>query len=237
LLATLLLRENHFMSLKELIRRYALEELGFDFAGFASAEEYKDYTKPWVRTIVVLGLEAWDDVFDMVIFRARGGGFDIYYVYEEVMAEKALKLCIYLRDLGFRAEHEPYGLPLKQVAVKAGVGCYGKNSMIINPVYGSRLRLTSVVTDAIVEPDAPFERDLCGECDACIRACPLYAIREPYKIDPRRCVNSLAPPSRDVDADVLEVAPELLKRPTENSIILCSMCQAVCPYNRRAKDF
>jgi epoxyqueuosine reductase len=146
-------------------------------------------------------------------------------------------LCVYLKGLGFRAEHEPYGLPLKRVAVKAGAGCYGKNSMIINPAYGSRLRLTCVVTDADVEPDAPFEGDLCGECDACIRACPLHAIKEPYKIDARRCVNSLAPPSRDVDADVLEMAPKLLRKPTRNSIILCSICQTVCPYNKRAKNF
>jgi len=225
------------MPLKELIRKYALEGAGFDFVGFASAKDFKGYVRPWAKTIVVLGLEAWDEVFDMVIFRAKRSGFDIYYVYEEVMAEKALKLCIYLRGLGFRAEHEPYSLPLKQVAVKAGAGCYGKNSLIINPMYGSKLRLTCVITDVDIEPDAPFESDLCGNCEACIRACPLHAIREPYKIDPRRCVNSLAPPSRDVDVDVLEMAPKLLKRPTENSLILCSVCQAVCPYNKRAKNF
>jgi len=211
--------------------------VGFDFAGFASAEDFRGFVKSWVRTIVVLGLEAWDEVFDLVIFREKEGGFDIYYVYEEVMAEKALKLCIYLRGLGFRAEHEPYGLPLKQVAVKAGAGCYGKNSLIINPTYGSKLRLTCVVTDADVEPDAPFKGNLCGACDACMRACPLQAIREPYKIDAKRCVNSLAPPSRDVDVDVLEMATRLLKRPTKNSMILCSVCQAVCPYNKRAKNF
>jgi epoxyqueuosine reductase QueG len=225
------------MSLKELIRRRALEEAGFDFAGFASAQDFKEYVKPWAKTIVVLGLEAWDEVFDVAIFRAKRDRFDVYYVYEEIMAEKALKLCIYLRDMGFRAEHEPYGLPLKRVAVKAGAGCYGKNSMIINPLYGSRLRLTCVVTDADVEPDPPFEGDLCGECDACVRACPLHAIKEPYRIDARRCVNSLAPPPRDVDVDVLEMAPKLLKRPTENSMILCSICQKVCPYNKRAKNF
>jgi len=225
------------MSLKELIRKYALEEVGFNFASFASAEDFRDYVMPWARTIVVLGLEAWDEVFDMAIFRAKESGFDVYYVYEEVMAEKALKLCIYLGGLGLRAEHRPYDLPLKQVAIRAGVGCYGKNSLIINPVYGSKLRLTCVVTDAIVEPDAPFKGDLCGKCEACIRACPLHAIREPYKIDARRCVNSLVPPSRDVDADVLEMAPKLLKRPTENSLILCSICQVVCPYNKRVKNF
>ena len=225
------------MSLKELIRRYALEEVGFDFAGFSSAEDFRDFVKSWVRTIIVLGLEAWDEAFDMVIFRERGGRFDVYYVYEEVMAEKALKLCVYLRALGLRAEHEPYCLPLKQVALKAGAGCYGKNSLIINPIYGSKLRLTCVVTDANVEPDAPFKGDLCGACDVCMRACPLQAIREPYKIEARRCVNSLAPPSRDVDVDVLEMATKLLKRPAKNSMILCSVCQVVCPYNKRAKDF
>ncbi|MEM0232465.1 MAG: 4Fe-4S double cluster binding domain-containing protein [Candidatus Nezhaarchaeales archaeon] len=225
------------MTLKDEIREYANRVLGLNCVKFVAAHDFKDYVEPWVKTIILLGIETWDDAFDMVLFRAKGNEVDIYYVYEVIMAEKALKLCLHLRDLGFKAKHEPYRLPLKQVAVKAGAGCYGKNSLIITPEYGSRIRFTCIVTDVDLEPDPPFKADLCGECNLCMKACPLNAIREPYRIDVKRCVNSLAPPSKEVVRDVMELAPKLLRRPTENAMILCSICQDVCPYNRRVKNF
>lgn len=225
------------MHLKDEVREYASRVLGFDCVRFVTTCDFKDYVETWVKTIILLGIEAWDEVFDVVLFKAKGNEVDIYYVYEVIMAEKALKLCLYLKDLGFKAKHEPHRLPLKRVAVKAGAGCYGKNSLIISPQYGSRIRFTCVITDAKLEPDPPFIGDLCGECDLCMKACPLNAIREPYKIDARRCVNSLTPPSRDVDPDVIELAPKLLRRPTENAVILCSICQSICPYNKGVKNF
>lgn len=220
------------MSLKEELREYASKALGLEFIGFASTRDFKDRVEAWARTIILLGIEVWDEAFDMAIFRVKNSKIDVYYVYELVLTEKALKLCLYLRDLGFKAKHTPYDLPLKQIAVKAGAGCYGKNSLIINPRFGPKIRFTCVITDADIEPDLPFEEDLCGECDKCIKACPLQAIREPYKVDTRRCVNSLSPPPREVDEDVAEVASKLLKKPTERTLILCSRCQRVCPYNR-----
>lgn len=222
---------------KDEVREFAIRVLGLDCVKFAAACDFKDYVEVWAKTIILLGMEAWDEAFDMVLFKAKGDEGHIYYVYEVIMTEKALKLCLYLRDLGFKAKHEPYRLPLKQVAAKAGAGCYGKNSLIISPQYGSRIRFTCIVTDADLEPDPPFKDDLCGKCDLCMKACPLNAIREPYKIDARRCVNSLTPPSREVDRDVIELAPKLLRKPTEKSLILCSICQAVCPYNKCVKNF
>ncbi|MEM4576994.1 MAG: 4Fe-4S double cluster binding domain-containing protein [Candidatus Nezhaarchaeales archaeon] len=220
------------MSLKEELRGYAIEVLGLEFVGFASVKDFKDFVEAWARTIILLGIEVWDEAFDMAIFRVKDGSIDVYYVYELILTGKALKLCLYLRDLGFKAKHVPYDLPLKQIAVKAGAGCYGKNSLIVNPRFGSKIRFTCVITDADIEPDLPFEEDLCGKCDACMKACPLQAIRVPYKVDSRRCVNSLSPPPREVDEDVVEVASKLLKKPTERTLILCSQCQRVCPYNR-----
>ena len=38
------------------------------------------------------------------------------------------------------------------------------------------MRYVTVVTDAELEPDQPLEAD-CGECLACVRACPASAIR------------------------------------------------------------
>lgn len=216
---------------------YTTKTLGFSVVGFASPNDFRGYVDEWVKTIIALGIDVWDEAFDLVLFRNKGNKVEVYYVYEVILAEKALRLCLYLRDMGFRAQHEPYRLPLKVVACKAGVGAYGKNSLIINPTYGSRVRFTCVITDADVEPDSPLEEDLCGNCDNCIKACPLEAIYEPYKVDPSRCVNSLPPPRREVSEETLKMASKLLSKPTKNSLILCSLCQVVCPYNEREKVY
>jgi len=59
----------------------------------------------------------------------------------------------------------------------AGLGWWGRNNLLVNPQFGSRFRLVSVLTDAPVEPDRPLERD-CGTCVACVSVCPAAAIGE-----------------------------------------------------------
>ena len=58
----------------------------------------------------------------------------------------------------------------------AGLGWWGRNNLLINPEFGSRVRYVSVLTDAPLEPDKPLERD-CGKCVACLCVCPADAIR------------------------------------------------------------
>lgn len=72
----------------------------------------------------------------------------------------------------------------KSWAVEAGLGWIGRNSLLANPRLGSFLLLGEVVTTAELEPDAPFVRDGCGTCRACVDACPVAAIR-PDRTDRR----------------------------------------------------
>jgi epoxyqueuosine reductase len=64
----------------------------------------------------------------------------------------------------------------KMAATSAGLGWIGKNGLLINPDYGPRLSLATVLTDARLSPDVPIERCLCGECMLCIEHCPSKAI-------------------------------------------------------------
>jgi epoxyqueuosine reductase QueG len=59
----------------------------------------------------------------------------------------------------------------------AGLGWRGRNNLLVNPRFGSRFRLVSVLTDAPLECGKPLTRD-CGVCRACIGVCPAQAIRE-----------------------------------------------------------
>ena len=67
--------------------------------------------------------------------------------------------------------------PHKTAATCAGLGWIGKSGLLISPCYGPRLSWATVLTNAPYRPTGePFERGQCGQCNACVRACPAGAI-------------------------------------------------------------
>jgi epoxyqueuosine reductase len=66
----------------------------------------------------------------------------------------------------------------KRVAALAGLGWLGRNNLLVTPRYGARVRLVTVLTDLPLKVDRPIEGESCGECRACIPACPAEAIHE-----------------------------------------------------------
>ncbi len=64
----------------------------------------------------------------------------------------------------------------KMAATSAGLGWIGKNGLLINPDFGPRLSLATVLTDAALEPDRPVENSRCGDCTLCMQYCPSKAI-------------------------------------------------------------
>jgi len=79
-------------------------------------------------------------------------------------------------------------------------------------------------------PTDPFTEDLCGECDECVKACPVGALT-PHKVDPDRCLlgmrweDRLSEEFRDV---YMEHSPSL----TESTWLMCNTCQKACPIGR-----
>lgn len=66
-------------------------------------------------------------------------------------------------------------LPHKTVARLAGVGWIGRCALLITRQYGSAVRYNSVLTDAPLPVGTPTEASQCGECTACVDACPAGA--------------------------------------------------------------
>jgi epoxyqueuosine reductase len=88
-----------------------------------------------------------------------------------------------------RTVHLPYhiekgGTYLKDAAVLAGLGCIGKNNILVTPEYGPRVRLRALTLDAIIPQTGPTGFDPCSRCDTpCRRACPQGAFdRQRYKM-------------------------------------------------------
>lgn len=65
----------------------------------------------------------------------------------------------------------------KEVAQQAGLGWIGRNNLLVNPDFGSRIRLVTVLTDFPLLCDKPIE-DECGDCRDCLGVCPVGAIKE-----------------------------------------------------------
>ena len=76
----------------------------------------------------------------------------------------------------------------REGARRAGVGFYGKNTMLITREHGSWVVLGTLVTDVEIEPTPPLELD-CGRCRLCIDACPTGALDEPGVLDATRCLS------------------------------------------------
>ncbi|PPR76993.1 MAG: Epoxyqueuosine reductase [Alphaproteobacteria bacterium MarineAlpha3_Bin5] len=115
----------------------------------------------------------------------------------------------------------------KPIAMRAGLGWQGKHTNLVSRKFGSWLFLAEIYTNLSLRPDNP-EVDHCGECDACLRACPTGALDEPYKIDPRKCISYLTIEHKG------EIKPDLMDR-MGNRIFGCDDCLAVCPWNKFSK--
>ena len=74
-----------------------------------------------------------------------------------------------------------------QAAKICGLGSTGKNGHVIMPKFGPYVRLVFIVTDAPLECDEPFGKDMCDSCDECVKACPGNAIAKDGTINTWQC--------------------------------------------------
>ncbi|HEX6700200.1 MAG TPA: tRNA epoxyqueuosine(34) reductase QueG [Gaiellaceae bacterium] len=111
----------------------------------------------------------------------------------------------------------------REAAARAGVGFYGKNTLLITRKHGSWVVLGTLVTDLDLEPTPPLALD-CGACTLCIDACPTGALDEPGTLDANRCLSYWTQAPHPI--------PEPYRAELGDRVYGCDICQDVCPWNR-----
>lgn len=152
-------------------------------------------------------------------------GYSAHYREYPRGLEATRQLADWLAGMGIKAVTQPR-LPGKVLAAKAGMGSYGRNSLIRCREFGSFVTIHAILTDAHLEPDSPAVVSDCGECDVCVRACPVGAIRPLGTLDLTRCIRAHMGSGR--------IVPVELREAYGASILGCDVCQRCCPRNARA---
>jgi epoxyqueuosine reductase len=130
---------------------------------------------------------------------------------------------------GARARGVVDSAPLaeRDFARLAGLGWFGKNTMLIDPRAGSYFFLSGIVTDVALPVDRPLDVDHCGTCTACLDACPTGAFPAPRVLDASKCISAITIEDHGV-------VPDALRPGVGDWIFGCDICQEVCPWNRHA---
>jgi epoxyqueuosine reductase len=127
---------------------------------------------------------------------------------------------------GYRVFTDSAPVMEAELAANSGLGWRGKHSLLLDREAGSYFFLGEVFVDLALPADNPVT-DHCGNCSACIDACPTAAITEPYRLDARLCVSYLT-------IELKSHIPEALRPALGNRIYGCDDCQLACPWNRFA---
>jgi len=217
------------VSVKELAR-----SLGADLVGVAHAESFAeapDGHRPGdllrgARSVIVMAIH----LLDASLESAPNREYSVTYsVVNRELDRIAFRVARFLQDKGYRALQVPASPPYdvsrnmgdlshRHAGYLAGLGVFGKNSLLLSTKFGPRIRLVSVITDASLMADKPLDLDLCKHCDKCIRACPAGALKGERIVDKFKC-----------DAHHVEVGKQLQLEDWEQ---ICGVCVRVCPVGK-----
>jgi epoxyqueuosine reductase len=119
----------------------------------------------------------------------------------------------------------------KALAVQAGLGWFGKNTLLIHRRFGTFILLSGLFTtlEFSKPPPNPTRIPRCGSCSRCMDACPTQALISPYHLDAAKCLSyHLIESKKEI--------PEEIRRKNPGYIFGCDICQDSCPHNVRTKS-
>ena len=156
---------------------------------------------PGVQTLLVVGLDyAHTHDLDALLADPARGRIAAYawgLDYHDVMSARLEQLAAWLqresRQSSVDRVYVDTGAILERShAQQAGLGFFGKNTMLIHPRRGSHFFIGEILTSLEVDDhDSPQTGVGCGTCTRCLDVCPTDAFPRPFVLDARRCISYL----------------------------------------------
>jgi epoxyqueuosine reductase len=222
------------------------ESRGADLVGVAPVESFPSgaddklnpvYYLPGARHVLVIGLKMIDALWDRLegtftsVHNHNAVNYLMNYNYP-TLDYITVQTARYIEKMGYDAYPIQAGsssrkdnvltgyFPFKEAARLAGLGVYGKHSLIITPEFGPRVRFAALITDLAISGGRsgaalPATESVCGKCVKCIEVCPVRAI-------------SFENGAPVIDRTKCQAYMDQAK--------FCTLCQAVCPLGIKAAN-
>lgn len=141
---------------------------------------------------------------------------------------------------------EKGGIYLKEAAYWAGLGCIGRNNLLVSPEFGPRLRLRAILIGEQLPQTGPSSFDPCKGCEEyCVKGCPQGAFDEVIYTKEETGLDCL--PARNGDYYRKCCAEEMRKNEEEAKVQVlpqfsdeplkvtkyCRNCEFLCPVGRK----
>lgn len=198
-----------------------------------AAYEHPRYVSASVRSVVMLGINYRTE--EPVPPPANAGRVARYAWgtadYHDLLRDKLKELAneLHRQHPGCTTRGVVDTAPLleRDFARLAGLGWFGKNTMLINKQAGSWLLLAALLTDLDLIEDAAHSTSHCGTCTRCLEVCPTDAFAGPHVLDARKCISYLT-------IELKGPIPTELRTGIGEWMFGCDLCQDVCPWNTKA---
>ncbi len=225
--------------IKEFITALGADLVGVtDFEALKELQTIPDNLLDSFSRALSIGVSLPVSVFEMISDRPTPLYASVYQTANRLLDDIALKASKRLQQDGYPSLPVPASqivdrenllgaISHKAVARLAGIGWQGKNLLIINPRYGSRIRLVTVLTTAPLKTDDPV-RNRCGGCTLCRDSCPAGAIKGINTEDHYSSRDEALHFQRCAD----KLTGEFANLPGVGYPI-CGICIKVCPYGRK----
>jgi epoxyqueuosine reductase QueG len=201
---------------------------------YASRVDTRDFSEAendlpeGLTSVIVLGHQMDKELVATYPSALAGAATGREYSHEAAIV---MQLAAYIRNLGYEAvaSMNDTGLVIPY-AIKAGMGEYARNQLVITPEFGPRLRFSKIFTNLPLSHDAPKKsgvEEFCNICTRCAEACPAKALPfGPKEVSGGDAVSSIKGVKKWT-SNAKACFGYWAKLSTD-----CAICMRVCPFNR-----
>jgi epoxyqueuosine reductase len=223
-----------------------LNSIGMQIGAVGAKEMTSDFQIQWPHeagSVLVIAIAHPQDSPEMDWWRGKGtfGNDTLIRIKHEISVWIEGELGIKTRPLPYNLESG--GIFIKDAGALAGMGCIGKNNMLVSRDYGPRVRLRAMLVDAALQPTGPVDFDPCRAChEPCLVVCPQKAFASKVYSSAKLGFNELPGRSGRFDRYLcnlqmkkdIDDAGSMVSGDRQRVVKYCRRCEFACPIGRLA---